>query len=242
MAIVQADSLTAPDVTNLTADGNEWSPGIRLTWEMPASNQLFGTEIWRHSINNRAFATKIAVVLGTNNYLDIVQPNSPFYYWIRGVNLYGKGTGAWYPVSDLDGVLGVDGLPHYSSTANFNISDVVSDGTWITVEEFKVYNPTERIVIGEAIFSCQLANIGGVSSQFRLVVTNDPTLPNFEYAYITTDISSPTVVIPIYVPPNSVANTIFFPYTYTIQFHGPVEGTSSVARRGTLFNWDYVWY
>lgn len=236
MATKQASSLTAPNLSGLLADGSSVLPGIHLSWSMPASNILLGTEIWRNNINNRSGAVKIATVIGSNHYIDAVEPNKGFYYWIRGLNIFGKGSGAWYPESDVSGVYGNDFLPFYSSLVGSGITgDIVSDGTWQVLENFKVYNPTNIYITGMAIFACSLDCAAGQDSQFKLTVTNDPALSSFSYPITTGEVSKPSISIPVLVQPNLVV----FPASYKIEFMGPVGGGAVIARRGLIFNWKY---
>ena len=233
MATIQALSLTAPDVTNLIADGNRTAPGVWLSWDIPASEQLFGTEIWRSNTNDRGSATRIAVVVGANHYTDIIYPNLPKYYWIRGINMYGRSTGAWYPSSATAGITGIDQLPYHTSS----VYSRTSDATWQTVCVIDVYNTTLLPITGTIMFSCSLNCAAGESTQFKVIVAGDVSLSNYSYPATIGTVGTPVVAFPISIS----SNPIFYHATYTIQFLGPAGGLATVDHCAFLYNWDYIY-
>lgn len=65
--------------------------GIRLNWIADYNTDLYGTEIWYSSINDRDTAKLLATVSGANTYT-MNTPNEPqsrkYYFWVRTINKF----------------------------------------------------------------------------------------------------------------------------------------------------------
>lgn len=68
---------------------------VRLTWTNPADTDYAYTEVWEHTADVRASATKIATVAGTAyDRVGLPAGVSTRYYWTRAVDFSGN-VGAW---------------------------------------------------------------------------------------------------------------------------------------------------
>lgn len=83
-----------PDVTGLTVTASQ--NNNVLTWDTNLTSSLLTTNIYRATINNRAFATLIgSSQLGTT-YTDAgITPGTTYYYWARTVDQDGLESGNW---------------------------------------------------------------------------------------------------------------------------------------------------
>jgi|APLak6261663012_1056037.scaffolds.fasta_scaffold00305_3 hypothetical protein len=241
MATITATDVNAPNVLGLTTDGDKYMPGIYLSWNMPASDLMFGVEIWSSYLNNRSTATLLATVIGTNHYIDYPLANAVQYYWIRGVTIFGKATGAWYPFDNNGGIIGVDYQPFATHNLQSLTTDLDSDGTWQNVLVLNAYNPGPTLTVTASVsVSLQLACVGSFSSQFRW--NYDDAVPNnlITYGSIVTATSSLDILtfgLPINLPTDVSLAT---PYIYRLQYQGPAGGLATISNRSAMYSWDYV--
>ena len=83
-----------PDVTSLSGAGTFQK--IILQWDLPQFGNFAFTEVWRHTSNNIGSAIRIDTTRA-HVWVDTVDFNSNFYYWVRHVstsNIFGQFAGA----------------------------------------------------------------------------------------------------------------------------------------------------
>ena len=83
-----------PDVTSLSGAGAFQK--IILQWDLPQFGNFAFTEVWRHTSNNIGSAIRIDTTRA-HVWVDTVDFNSNFYYWVRHVstsNIFGQFAGA----------------------------------------------------------------------------------------------------------------------------------------------------
>lgn len=124
MANINTTAIQAPDVTGLIANGNTLGSAIKLSWTKPIHPDLYATEIWMSSSNDRSTATLIATTLDSN-YTYFTYSRSSLFFWIRGVSIYGKANGNWYPISSTGGIT----AKVLDPTFNFSASEASYTGT-----------------------------------------------------------------------------------------------------------------
>lgn len=103
MTIITVTPKVAPPVTGLTAEGNLAGTGIMLDWFATNSDEMFATEIWWASSNDRSTASLLSVETGTSKLVPGV-PGNTYYFWIRSINIYNYSSGDWFPTSSTGGV------------------------------------------------------------------------------------------------------------------------------------------
>jgi len=245
MATFIATDIVAPTLSGLTADGNQRNPGILLNWTVPKSTIMFATEIWASHTNNRALATLIDTVVGTNHYTHFPPTNSNYYYWIRAVTIFGKASGAWYPTSSTGGVLGNDARPFVThDLTDPNPALINANGAWQDVLTLYAYNPgtdTSLAMEGTIVVGLDLSYAGAVTVDFRWNC-DSPTNVIYDYSTITSSsgsvIDHPCFTLPIYVPANTA---LISPHSYKLQFRA-TSGLASISRQGASFSWDYPFF
>ncbi len=101
IASVTMVGTSAVGITSLQADAA--FKNVFLNWVSVLDTFVNKTEIWRSNSNDRAAASLIASVYGTD-YTDLVSEYGVTrYYWVRNKNPNG-GYSAWYPVGQYAGV------------------------------------------------------------------------------------------------------------------------------------------
>jgi hypothetical protein len=103
--LVNISGTKPPSPISLIADGDTFGVSIDLIWESPISKEIFATEIWSNTVNNRSTATLVSIVIG-NTFSHVVAKNSTHYYWIRNVSIFQKTPGDFFPVSSTAGIEG----------------------------------------------------------------------------------------------------------------------------------------
>lgn len=102
--VVAAGDTTAPGApSGLTAAGSLGA--IRLSWTLPADDDLAYTEVWEYTSNSRASATKIAQVAASSFTRAGLASGATRYYWIRCVDTSGN-IGAYNATSGVAGTVG----------------------------------------------------------------------------------------------------------------------------------------
>lgn len=94
-------------VVNYSTTGDTTAPGapsglaatgglrsVRLVWTNPTDADYAYTEVWEHTSDARASATKVGQVSGTNWVRSDLATGATRYYWIRAVDFSGN-VGAW---------------------------------------------------------------------------------------------------------------------------------------------------
>lgn len=95
---------TAPTSLGLTQLPN----ALGVSWSACADADYRETEVWEASSNNRATASQIATVTGTQLQRSGLTGGAVRYYWVRHVDTSGN-VSAWYPSSATGGVSGTAG-------------------------------------------------------------------------------------------------------------------------------------
>lgn len=173
--LLSLNYIPPPDLTGLVIIPS--TAGMSFVWDNPIDSSLWAIEIWEASTNNRASATLLDTVVGTNTYeyISLGTGSITHYFWIRAKGIYGQTNGAWYPISSTAGIAGTSGLSNtpdiatgavtstalISSTAPVDISvgDFVLENifsTTITGEGYPVLTTTSLDVTGTSV-------IGGAS-------------------------------------------------------------------------------
>jgi hypothetical protein len=81
---------------------------LGVSWSACADADYRETEVWEASSNNRATASQIATVTGTQLQRSGLTGGAVRYYWVRHVDTSGN-VSAWYPSSATGGVSGTAG-------------------------------------------------------------------------------------------------------------------------------------
>lgn len=198
MANVIANAEIAPDVAGLTAVDSGNAMGINLTWNIPVSSNLAITEIWASTSNNRATATLKATVVG-NTYFFSGYRDQTWYFWIRGVTVYGKANGAFYPVS---ATAGISATIRELFTYGYNpIITGASSGTgnWTpsSIVEKLLQNQTTDNKSCDLIFNCwQTYDLLAKTTEFEIRNWNGTTeTVMYNYGVWSEKVHTPTFVL-----------------------------------------------
>lgn len=110
MANLIIDYTAPPALSNLTTIAA--AGAIKLRWDSPISSVIWATEIWYATTNNRASATLLQTVVGTNSYTHskLTAGALTYYYWVRAKGVNNQTNGAWFPSGSTSGVSGTVGL------------------------------------------------------------------------------------------------------------------------------------
>ena len=232
MTLILATAVSAPNLSGLATNGDIIGDGIKLSWTNPASKDLFAIEVWVAGLNDRAYATLLTTVIGTNNYVHAAVPNTDYYYWIRGVTVYGHSNGAFYPTSATAGVYGKNLTPWTSGAALG--TGKIGDGTWQNLGTIAVYNESANywaggtfLFIGEQVYTADS------NTQFRITITGSPYLSSHDYTLIAGRNYTPSIAFNVNVQTNVFAT----PYTFQLEWNG-ADSNVTLTNYVMKFIWD----
>jgi len=83
-----AEMLPPEAPTSISASDGTYNDRVRVTWS--ASSEATGYEVWRHTANNSASATRIAQGISSSPYDDTsAAQGTTYYYWLKATNAGG---------------------------------------------------------------------------------------------------------------------------------------------------------
>lgn len=137
---------TAPGAPSaLTATGGLRS--VRLTWTNPTDKDYAYTEVWEHTSDARASATKVGQVSGTNWVRSDLDTGATRYYWIRAVDFSGN-IGAW------NATTGVSATASAVATADISAGAVTAAAFASTIRPVEIVSalPSTGNFAGRIVF------------------------------------------------------------------------------------------
>lgn len=133
--------ILAPSLSGLAATAA--LRGNLLTWTASSDAILFGAEVWASQTNDRTTASKVATVFD-NTFMHLTAAGALWYYWIRGVSIYGRSDGAWFPVSSTAGISSTSLLAQTADIAAYAVTSV-SLSQAITAQSQTAYGTWEMV-------------------------------------------------------------------------------------------------
>ena len=214
MATINSTGQSPGNMTSLTTDGDILGVGIALKWAYPSDSNVFATEIWASSSNNRVIASLIETVVG-NQYIHSVSPNTHKYYWIRGLNKTKLIPGPFYPLGVFEGVVGINVEPRLFKNGLYPTS-FVGDNTWKTVEQVLAQNSSKYSTTGSFVLTAEQVYTGTADTQFQIIRTNMSSPGTDSFQTISDKVYYPAISKEFSIPANISGGS----HVYTIQWKG----------------------
>jgi len=136
MTDIALKPILAPIVNNLTTVST--LDGINIQWNNPDFDDPnksieYETELWYSETNNRDTAIKATSTVN-DQWNGLASSKGEYYFWIRGINIYGRPNGPWYPADPLAGIYGTSGSASgVSSGGGSGSSSYFSKDTWNSI-------------------------------------------------------------------------------------------------------------
>jgi hypothetical protein len=132
MTIINLTNVAPPSLSGLAVYAT--LGGANLEWVIPELDRdVWSTEIWFATTNDRSLATLVTEVKSANTYFWQDTTGSTGYFWIRSKNLFGYTNGDWEPTGLTSGVaLIVPGI----SGADITPTATVSSASFSTSSSF----------------------------------------------------------------------------------------------------------